>query len=117
MHIKENSDGIRKSTVAEAGSKALLFVGIGKTLLFVYGSSRMQLSGSGRLFFSHHLMSAWETVTRRWLRTTTKFCFHLDPKPWNKVKKLHGDSSQGPEVAKAGGEKSQTGIVISLEKA
>ena len=32
MHIKENGDGIRKSAVAEAGSKVLLFVGIGKTL-------------------------------------------------------------------------------------
>lgn len=65
MHIKENGDGIRKSTVAEAGSKALLFVGIGKTLLFVCGSPRGQLSESGRLFLSHHLMSTWETVTRR----------------------------------------------------
>lgn len=42
MHIKENGGGIRKSTVAKAGSKALLFVRIAKKLLFVYGSPRVQ---------------------------------------------------------------------------
>lgn len=83
MHVKENSGGAESQQLQRQGLKRSSLQEY-KRNSCLYMDFLEYSSESGRLSFFHHLMSAWETATRRWLRTTTKFCFYLDPKPWNK---------------------------------